>query len=220
MGVAYEDGAWDMHVHQHDSDTEYETDDALLYVSENAVRTRPSSYAFSFIGVNAGEQFWCLPSSPDPALLYLGVGAEDITEPIFDSYDPSVESDGRVLGSGAWLRLDVLNVSGPGDFSIWQSSDDGPNVFVSTAHGRITSDDALWILSGGHVHYNFGFTAPGLYDVTLRASGLLDGVRVYSPETTYHFGVEAVPEPSGMLALLCGGGSLVSMVIRKRTSKR
>lgn len=172
---------------------QYSNEEALIYVGGPSEATRPGGEAFNFIGVDASAPYYRLPLSQDPNLLYLGVAAYDVTLSDVDRYNPSVESKGRVTGNGRWLRLSLTGVShfesdgdvGNGVFSMWQSGDSGPNVFVSSYNDGtsnpnaagldttdgITADDSFWVLAGGHIHYNYGFSQPGRYEVTLRASG-------------------------------------------------
>ena len=81
IGVAYEDDAWDLHIHDEENDAEYEPGDALLHVGSQALITRDGGLAgpaFDFLGVAAGGSFYRLPQSENPELLFLGFGAEEI----------------------------------------------------------------------------------------------------------------------------------------------
>jgi surface-anchored protein len=216
IGLAYEDDAWDLHVHDETNDAEYEPDAALLYAGSDARTNRAASSSFDFIGVGAGEQYWRLPQSQNPLLLYLGVGAEEIEEGTFASWNVT---DPRVNETGPYVILSLIDVRGPGDFSIWTSTDDGPLVWMSTAEGGVTADDRLYQLVGGHSHFNFGFTEAGLYEVDLQATAYL-GPGATNPVTsevaTYHFGIEAVPEPASWLLLACGGLAVGCVARRSR----
>lgn len=216
IGLAYEDAAWDLHVHNETDGIEYSPDEALLYGGTNTRTNRSASSAFDFIGVGAGQQFWRLPQSQAPGVIFLGIGAEEIEDGTFADWTPT---DPRVGGeTGPYIQLDLVAVRGPGDFSVWSSTDDGPLVWMSTYDGGITAADSLFAFSGSHSHFNFGFTKAGLYEVDLRATAYL-GPGLSNPVTsdvaTYHFGIEAVPEPAtwGMMAL---GGALLLSSTRKR----
>ncbi|MBN9516930.1 TIGR03769 domain-containing protein [bacterium] len=102
--------------------------------------------------------------------MYLGVAGYGVPGTAVNRYDATAESCGRVTGTGVWLKLTLDGATGPGDFSVWQSGDTAPTVLTSTAAGGVTADDALWVLAGGHLHYNWGFTEPGRYEVRFRAS--------------------------------------------------
>ena len=102
-----------------------------------------------------------------------------------------------------------LNHTGPGagEFIFWSDSP------VETVHFDSTDGpgDILTSLAGSHVHYNWGFSDPGTYEITFGVSGehVIDGMQVGSQ--TYTF--QVVPEPSS--ALLAGFGVL-AMLRRKR----
>lgn len=220
IGLAFEDGAWDLHVHNETDNPpdgiEYAPDEALLYGGKNTRTNRSASSAFDFIGVSAGQQYWRLPQSQAPGVIFLGVGAEDIVDGTFAAWTPS---DPRVGGeTGPYIELDLVAVRGPGDFSVWSSTDDGPLVWMSTHNGGITAADSLFALSGSHSHFNYGFTKAGLYEVDLRATAYLGPGQtnpVTSDVATYHFGIEAVPEPSTWLLFALGGLTLLAIPRRR-----
>jgi surface-anchored protein len=74
---------------------------------------------------------------------------------------------------------------------------------------------------GGHDHYNFGFTAAGIYDLTFTATGTLATGGVVTASDVFRFVVgdqstaPVVPEPSALalagLAVVTGG-----LVARRR----
>jgi surface-anchored protein len=200
-----------MEVNDTDNATTYAPSAATLTVLTGAQAPRPASSLFDFVGVGAGQTYWRLPQSQNPNLLYLGVAAYSVNAADTDSYDASTESGGRVVGTGDWVRLRLDSVTGaggtaaPGFFSVWQSGDFGPNVMMSSFSGGITSDDSLWVVAGGHSHFNWGFTAPGIYEVTVRPSVRRSGSQVESTTPfTFVFNVQGVvPEPGTLpLALL------------------
>lgn len=177
VGIAYEDGAWDLHVHDEDNDAEYEPGAALLHVGAAALLVRPEGGELDFIGVGAGETFYLLPQSQNPELLYLGVAAEEV--------EPGTFADGRV-------RLSLKAVNGPGEFSLWRATDDGPEVLMATSDG-ITAEDFVLVLEGGHEDLNWGFTAQGRYEVTFEAVATLpDGTVISSGDVTYYFSVDSL----------------------------
>lgn len=174
----HEPGEWDLHVHDGTNDIEYAPDEALLYVGPQAILERVGPFAdaaFDFLGVAPGESFYRLPQSVHPELLFLGIGAEEIEEGTFQ--------DGRIA-----LRLKA--VSGPGHFSAWRATDEGPQLVMSTVDG-VTHGDRLEALEGSHQHVNLGFSARGRYELTFETSGVLaDGHVTMSGDTTYYFLVD------------------------------
>jgi surface-anchored protein len=152
-GVGFEDGEWDLHVHDHGADQEYEPDEVVLGVAAEAETVVPSDPAFSFLG-DAGDAVWILPESHVEGLLSLGYAAEEIEDGVIE---------------GDELTLSLLSVEGPGSFAMYDTDGLGePDVVFD-------SDDALpqalAVAAGAHVHVNWAFSAPGTYTVTYEVTG-------------------------------------------------
>jgi hypothetical protein len=78
IGIAYESGNWDLHVHQEQPvEAEYEPDEVILQVGPPPKPVSRPTRAFSFLG-NPGDPIWMLPKSENPELLFLGIGAEEL----------------------------------------------------------------------------------------------------------------------------------------------
>ena len=201
VGVAYDEtlNEWELHVHDEENDVEYfPATDALLFVKYGAHTTVPAGAPWSFLG-SAGSSTWILPLAEDPNLLFLGIGAEEIGAGVF---------------SGDSFSLALKGVSGPGQFALFDLDGFGdPTVRWNSADG-FTGADVLSVLTGGHSHFNWAFSAPGDYTVTLEASGIstLNGA-TSSGNVDYLFRVEAVPEPA--TGALAGVGALAVLLVRK-----
>ncbi|MGL4423930.1 MAG: Calx-beta domain-containing protein, partial [Gemmataceae bacterium] len=209
---------WNYQAVDEDAGSAYNGDEALIYIGKPALSTRPSGSTFDFIGVPAGGSFYRLPSTEDTNLPYLGAAGEGITSGALDRYNPSTESRGRAAGLGRWGKASLVGVAhttpsgtvGTGTFSVWQSGDTTPTVFMSSfndgqsnpdANGLdstdgISADDAFWVLTAGHTHYNWGFSAAGRYEVQFKLSGYADdgnttalGNAVQSPTFKFVFSV-------------------------------
>ncbi|UGQ13943.1 choice-of-anchor M domain-containing protein [Yinghuangia sp. ASG 101] len=172
VGVAYEDGALHLHVHDEESDTEYAPQDVKLAVRPEALTAVPDDPAYAFLGT-PGAPVWILPQSQNPDLLWAGLGAEEV-EP-GDLRDDSVEVRFRVL-------------SAPGDLAIFTEDAFGApeQVLVDTGDA---SPDVVTLSAGSHVHADWAFEKPGHYWLVVDASArrAVDGTRVATEPALYHF---------------------------------
>jgi surface-anchored protein len=198
LGIAYELGSWDLHVHQEQpTELEYEPGEAILQVGAAAQTTIPADPSFSFLG-NEGDPIWILPKSGNPELLFLGIGAEEL--------DPA-DWTGNVT-------LSLEAVAGPGRFTIWDTDLFGNPLLRMNSGDGIDASDSLEVIPGSHAHYFYGFSAPGDYNVTFEASGIFEGLNTASGPVTYQFAV--VPEPGTGALLLLGLGGLAVTGLRRR----
>jgi len=171
-GIAFEDGEWDLHVHDEDNDVEYEPDEVILKVKDEAATTVPADPAFGFLGAS-GDPIWVLPQVQNADLLYLGYATEEIESGVFE---------------GDEVTWSLVSVDGPGSFHLYSTDGFGvPTVLFD-------SDDALpqslVVPTGAHIHQNWGFTAPGDYTVTYEVTGTPIGdVPVSSGPVEYSFTV-------------------------------
>ncbi|GAB3811671.1 choice-of-anchor M domain-containing protein [Kribbella italica] len=175
IGIAFEDGAFDLHVHDEENDVEYSPADVQLVAKPGSETTVPADPAFGFLGT-PGAAVWVLPQVQDPELLWPGIGVEEIEAGVFASDS---------------VKLDVVGVSGPAAVSIYTTDAFGaPTVLVDSGNGL---PDRINTTAGDHLHANWAFEAPGTYKVKVRASGKLaaTGQNVSSPITTYVFKVVA-----------------------------
>lgn len=171
-GIAFEDGEWDLHVHDEDNDVEYEPDEVVLGVGDSAETTVPADPGFAFLG-DAGTPVWVLQSVPQQDLLYLGYATEEIEPGVLE---------------GDELTLSLVSVDGPGSFHLYEVDELG----VPTV--KYDSDDALpqslTVPTGAHIHDNWAFTAPGTYTVTYEVTGTpAGGSPVSSGAVEYTFEV-------------------------------
>ncbi len=202
IGVNFEDDAWDLHIHDEETDTEYEPDEAMFYVGRDAMLTRTgdaANAAYDFLGAPVGSTLFVLPQVENPNLLFLGIGGEEL-------------ADGLLEGDKATLRL--ASVSGPGQFSIWQSglTPTTPKLVMATSDG-IDASDMLDIVAGSHAHMNFAFTKQGFYEVTFVASGVdADGNVTDSGQVTYYFFLTDGLVPFSLPRVVGGGLAGVSNV--------
>lgn len=201
VGIAYEDGEWNLHAGVHGTGgehIEYDPADVVFYGNDDIRITLSGSSSLSFLG-EAGDNVWIFPQTQETDILFLGLSTEEITSGLF---------------SGD-ITLTLDSVSGPGDFILYQfsGSEGVATVYLDSSDGV---GDSMLLSSGTHAHYNWAFTEEGLYSVTFQASGILSDGNVFTESglVTYTFGINQVPEPS-TYALIAGGLAL-GLVIRQR----
>lgn len=201
LGIGYEAGALELHWHLEDLGLEYAPDEAYAFIPLSSTFTRPADAAWDFTGALAGADLFVAPGTDQtPTVLFLGLGSEEIT-------------DGTFQGNS--LSFSLSGVSGPGVFSLWQTDGFGtPTAALSSVSGGPTSFN---VTTGGHDHYDWGFTAPGVYELTFTVSGTLVGETLPITDTaTYTFAVgTAIPEPSSFAAL-AGLATLALAATRRR----
>jgi surface-anchored protein len=196
LGFAFEEGAWDLHVHvegeEHEAGEgeehehgglEYGPDQILIQVGTASATTVPNDPAFSFIGAPGGSGIFVLPAVQNPALPFLGFATEEIAAGTFQNDE---------------FTLRLKSVSGPGAFSLWSTDEFGiPTSFMTTSNG-IDGSDVLGLNTGGHFHFDMAFTQSGVYAITLEATGVLeaDGSTVSSGDVTWYFAVNTGAAPT------------------------
>ncbi|MHC1765790.1 MAG: choice-of-anchor M domain-containing protein [Verrucomicrobiia bacterium] len=159
IGVAYEDGAWNLHVHAEAIDMEFEPDAVWLKVSASSRTAVPSDPAFAFLGT-PGTPVWMLPGVRRPDLLFLGLGTEELS--------PGVFSDNTV-------RLMLRSVEGPGAVFVYDVDSFGAPVVSFNSRDGFGPEDVRTLRAGSHSHASWVFTTPGNYRVGLEAIGVLAG---------------------------------------------
>jgi surface-anchored protein len=204
LGIGYENGGWDLHVHDEaeppPGGTEYEPDGVILLVGAAAQQTVPDNPAFSFLG-NSGDSVWILPESENPSLLFLGIATEEIEAGFFQN--------DRVA-------LTLAGYNGPGHFALYQVDGFGsPSLYMNTRDG-VSNDDRFEMQVSTHAHANWAFSEPGTYTLSFDASGTLveGGLFTSSGPVDYTFTV--VPEPSTYLLFGLGAAALVGLLRRQR----
>lgn len=195
LGVAYEAGALEPHIHAHDPEpdgAEYGPGEAIILVGPASRTTVPANPAFSFLGT-PGTTTYVLASSYDPDLPFLGLAAEEIENGVF---------------VGDNLRLALTGYSGPGEFALYTVDAFGsPTAHINTRDG-LASADHVNIAAGSHNHANWAFSTPGDYSLTFIASGTLaGGGAIASESATFAFTV--IPEPHTWALLVIGGAALL-----------
>jgi len=199
IGIAFEAGAFDLHIHNETDDIEYAPDEAILQVNPQAFELIPNDPNYSFLGTIGVDHVWRLPKTPNPALLYLGFGAEEI-------------APGTLDGDAFTISLLSVTHGSGGKFAVYDvDAFNNPAVIFNSGDG-ITGADSFVFPTGGHADYNWTFSQEGDYAVEFKVDGLDGGTPVTST-ATYTFTV--VPEPTSA-ALLAGG--VIGLLARRRRS--
>lgn len=156
------------------------------------------------LGLGIGENYWFLPQSEigagGAAALhspFLGIGAEDMNLGVFE---------------GDIIDLTLLAMSGPAGGQV--GMDQSGTWFMTTKDG-ISSDDKIeGFPVGGHDHFKWYFTKPGIYELTFEASATRN-VILETDVNTYTFLV--MPEPGGFALLATGICTCVGFLLFRKT---
>ena len=178
MEVVYEGGEWELALLDEANEREVEPNEALLQGVSATRQTVPEDPAFGFLGA-AGSGVWVLPQEETEGVLFLGIAGDEIESGVFEN--DSVD-------------LQLVGVRGPGEVSLYAVNEFGaPAVFFNSGDG-LDGSDLFPIRVGGHSHQNWGFTAPGVYKVTLQAAGTLaaGSERIQSERVEFAFEIETM----------------------------
>jgi surface-anchored protein len=205
FGVGYVGGALELLIHEEASGLEFEPVDTVVQVNLGGFVLRPASAAFDFLGAS-GTSLWILPASEiesdNRGVIFAGVGTEEI-----DPID---------WGAGTPITITLLSVvraPAGGNFFLWSEDEFGNPTQVMNSTNLATYDSLTQAI-GLHEHYNWGFTAEGIYEIEFQATGTPENGSPLSATQTYTF--STVPEPSTYALLGLGAGALALMRWRKR----
>jgi surface-anchored protein len=145
IGVAFEDGVLDLHVHDEENDVEYAPEEVTIQGLPAAETTIPADPAFGFLG-DAGDPVWILPQLENPALIFAGLATEEV--------EPGALVNDEV-------RVSVA-VFGPGEVALYIEDELGLPAEIlfdtdDSAANRFT------LAAGNHLHANWAFSEPGIY---------------------------------------------------------
>jgi len=154
VALRFSSGQFRMEISDTDLGAAYPPDRVLIAAGSSARRLVPAGPSWSFLGT-AGASTWILPQMQDPGLPWIGIS--------------SLITTGVLQGPVA-LTLD--SASGPGHFSLYSLSGLGsPSVRMNSADGIHPATDRITLTPGAHVHFNWAFSAPGLWKLRFRLRG-------------------------------------------------
>lgn len=230
VAFPYVDGQWQPHVNTVNNPINYAPHAAVIVANETTIAVRPPNIEgvanFDFIGVAEGASIWHLQQNLIPGQVFLGGEVDwDLprttrmlprTNEHWLAWDPDGPSG--PTPTAHWVAIRLVDVRGPGDFSVWQWGAPEPRVWMATSDG-IDAQDELHVLIRSHEHYNWAFTAAGHYEVDLVARTYnADGTLLASDITTFYF--HAVPEPSACGMALLAAAATGGCAWRKRRGGR
>ena len=171
-----------LHLGVHTDAGHFEPVDVLLEVGNAAYRSTAefSPTITSLLGANA----WILPADLEVAaslgLIEAGVGKVGF---------PTGSVTFTMVGAGP---------GNPGNFALFTA---GSSIRLSATGSEVGTSS--FSITTGHIHYNWGFSAPGTYTFDLKADYTDANFGVLESATeTYTFNV--IPEPSSSTLLLIG----------------
>ncbi|KUL31870.1 choice-of-anchor M domain-containing protein [Streptomyces regalis] len=141
----------------------YEPDEVVMHVRPAAKRKIPEGY--DFLGI-PGDAVWWLPLQQNAGIVWPGWNTTEFAK---------ADLDGRVS-----FRLD--SVQGPGNIAMFHNNAMGvPVVSLNSGDGL---PDAHTLGAGTHSHFDWVFSAEGVYRTTFTVSATLaDGTKVSDTET-------------------------------------
>ena len=171
-----------IHLGVHTDTGHYEPADVLLEVGNAAYRSSDgfSADITTLLGANA----WILPVDLEQAA-NLGLIEAGVAKAGF----PAGSVTFTMVGAGP---------ANPGNFALFTA---GSSIRLSATGSEVGTSG--FSITTGHIHYNWGFSAPGTYTFDLKASYTDANFGVLESATeTYTFNV--IPEPSSSTLLLIG----------------
>ena len=171
-----------IHLGVHTDTGHYEPADVLLEVGNAAYRSSDgfSADITTLLGANA----WILPVDLEQAA-NLGLIEAGVAKAGF----PAGSVTFTMVGAGP---------ANPGNFALFTA---GSSIRLSATGSEVGTSG--FSITTGHIHYNWGFSAPGIYTFDMKASYTDSSfVALESATETYTFNV--IPEPSSSTLLLIG----------------
>jgi surface-anchored protein len=191
------EGTPELHLGVHNDAGHFEPGDVILEVKNAAYRS--TTGLPGPITALLGENAWILPADLEEAVA-------------LDVIEAGVAKVGFPNGNAVTFTLLSAGAANPGNFVLYSA---GNLIRLSAIGGTVGTGS--FSITAGHIHYNWGFSAPGTYTFDMQAS-YTDPVAgpLQSPVETYTF--QVVPEPSSWV--LAGTAALGAIGLGRRFRHR
>ncbi|MDR1281435.1 MAG: choice-of-anchor M domain-containing protein, partial [Opitutaceae bacterium] len=226
IGVAFEDGELEPHWHLGSAAVvngqelggdggEFAPDEIIASGSGTLVVSGANASKLnSLLGVSLNDTIYIFGS--DFELPNLGWASEELDKPEW---------------SGGVINVTLSSVSGPGYFALFQIDEADSTIntarFSSYDAGATGANNVLAVPAGGHVHYLFGFSEAGSYELSLTFSGTHTTAGFVESTATFGMvvgesanGATPVPEPATCVLLAGATGLLFALNQRMRLHLR
>lgn len=161
-----------------------EPDAVVLHLVPESKNTIPNNSAYAFLGPT-GNPVWLIPQTQITGIVWAGWNTESLSP-------DTVNGD---------VTMRLTEVDGPGNVAVFLTGL-APTVVFNAADGL---PDTLRVPLGTHAHANWGFTAEGIYRLTVAVTATLASGETQTDTDTYTFAVGDV-DPSTALGGHCTGG--------------
>ncbi|NDD57508.1 MAG: PEP-CTERM sorting domain-containing protein [Verrucomicrobia bacterium] len=181
-----------LHIHDHVTETHFEAADVILQVNESSYFASPSG----LVGV-LGASSYILPASQEAGMLYGGISADG---PL-----------GVFQNNRFRIQMVSAGSENPGNFALYRFSGGGTLQVGLQSLGGSVSVNEVTVPIGGHEHWNWGFSAPGIYTFEFKGLGTKSvdlSILETAPEIfTFH----VIPEPSSGALVLAGTAVVLAL---------
>jgi len=179
-----------LHVHDHAGEVHFEPGEVILQVNEASYFTSP----VDLVGV-LGASAYILPSTQEDGMLYGGISADG---PL-----------GVFQNNRFRIQMVSAGSTNPGNFALYRFGGGGALQIGLQSLGGSVSVSEVTVPVGGHEHWNWGFSAPGIYTFEFKGLGTKNADLSVLETSTELFTFHVIPEPSSGVLLLVGMAAAV-----------
>lgn len=157
LEITYAAGTWGSEIHDHASDSHHGFEETIWVAAKTSLEPVPSASSFQFLG-DPGDRIHLLPQTEKSGLLFPGLATEEIPEGVFQNNE---------------IFLELISCEGPGNFFLYAVDAFGEATASINSSNGISTDDRVALSAGGHAHFNWGFSRPGVYRLEFKPGGTL-----------------------------------------------